>query len=190
MLHASRKTLAFAAGLAVSALLACAAAPEGCFLAGNKPANYDTGVDKKTLYNGHVSAYLTAKSDSDGFGTLMQQFNAARYVGKRVRFSAWVKAEGVTRWSGLWLRIDGPSNQPLGFDNMQDRPIKGTAGWQMYEVVLDVKEKATGVAFGILLDGPGEVWINSANLEVVDSVVPTTGKAIIQDGPTNLSFDK
>ena len=191
MLHVSRKTLVLAAGLAASAFLARAAAPEGWFLAGSKPANYDTGVDQKTLYNAHASAYLTSKSESDGFGTLMQSFIAAQYVGKRVRFTAWVKSEGVTRWAGLWMRIDGPSSQILGFDNMQDRSIKGTSSWQQYAVVLDVKEKALGVGFGILLDGPGEVWMNSANFEVVDSSVPTTGgKAVVADGPTNLSFDK
>lgn len=189
MLNASRKTLVFAAGLAVSASLACTTAPEGWSLDGSKPANYDTGVDQKTLYNAHASAYLTAKSDSEGFGTLDQGFKAAQYVGKRLRFSALVKSEGVTRWAGMWMRIDGPSDQVLGFDNMEDRAIKGTIGWQKYGVVLDVKEKATLVAFGILLDGPGEVWMNSANIEVVDSSVPTTGEAVVSDGPTNLRFD-
>lgn len=190
MSNTSRKTVIFAAGLAAAALGAYAAAPDGWLLAGSKPANYDTGVDQKTLYNARPSAYLNAKAEVDGFGTLMQQFNPAQYVGKRVRFSAWVKSQNVTQWAGLWLRVDGPSGALLGFDNMEDRPIKGTSDWQKYEVVLDVKDKATNVAFGILLAGAGEVWINSANFEVVSASTPTTGNARVADGPANLGFDK
>jgi hypothetical protein len=31
----------------------------------------------------------------------------------------WVKSEGVERWAGLWMRIDGDSKIPkqLAFDN-------------------------------------------------------------------------
>jgi hypothetical protein len=42
----------------------------------------------------------------DGFGTLMQDFRAKQYVGKRVRFSAFVKSENVEGWAGLWMRVD------------------------------------------------------------------------------------
>ena len=192
------KMVAISGVAAVSVFLAVAAAPEGWILAGSKPANYETGVDQKVVFNGHPSANLKAKTDAEGFGTLMQSISAAEYAGKRVRFSAFVKAEGVARWSGLWMRVDGPpspqSSYPevLGFDNMQDRAIKGTTAWQKYEVVLDVNEKAKGISYGILLDGPGEVLLNSANFEVVGLGVPTTGKAktAMPDGPKNLSFDK
>jgi hypothetical protein len=178
--------------LAAGAFLALAAAPEGWLLAGSKPANYDTGVDQQTIYNSHPSAYLKAKSDSDGFGTLMQSFSAAQYAGKRVRFSAWVKSEGVSQWAGLWMRIDPASGgAPMAFDNMQNRPIKGTSDWRKYEVVLDVNAKAGGVNFGILLAGPGAVWMNSTNLEVVGPEVPiTTSASAAKDGPVNLGFDK
>lgn len=180
-----------AAVLTGAAYLGWAAAPEGWLLAGNKPANYETGVDQTAVFSGLPSGYLLAKSDSDGFGTLMQQFSATQYLGKRVQLSAWVKSENVTRWAGLWMRVDPTSgNSPLAFDNMQNRPIKGTTAWQQYQVTLDVSDKASGIAFGILLDGPGEVWINSAALEVVPSSTPTTGKPLLPNGPANLSFEK
>ena len=198
MSNSFQKMLAMSGGSAVMALVAMAAAPAGWFLAGSKPANYETGVDQKAVFNGHPSANLKAKTDAEGFGTLMQSISAAEYAGKRVRFSAFVKSEGVTRWSGLWLRIDGPPSPPssypqmLGFDNMQDRAIKGTTGWQKYEVVLDVNEKAKGISYGILLNGPGEVLLNSASFEVVGLGVPTTSKTTtaMPDGPKNLGFDK
>ena len=92
---------------------------------------------------------------------------------------------------GLWMRVDGKRSQTLAFDNMQDRPVKGTSAWQNYEVVLDVPAGATGIFFGILLDGPGTVWMNSAKFEEVATSIPTTDKVKAPaPGPTNLGFDK
>jgi hypothetical protein len=168
-----------------------AAAPAGWFVAGSKPASYEAGTDTQAAYNGHPSAYLKAKEpDPGGFGTLMQNFRADKYAGKRVRFSAFVKSDGVQSWAGLWMRVDNQKDS-LAFDNMQDRAIKGTTGWQKYEVVLDVPQDATGIFFGVLLNGPGAVWLNSANFEVVGADVPTTGGkgSKLLDGPTNLNFE-
>ncbi len=182
------------AGIAAAAFLATAAAPEGWYLAGSKPANYDTGVDRETVFNKLPSAYLKAKTDQEGFGTLMQDFSADQYVGKRVRFRAFVKSDNVARWAGLWMRVDGKNGAPayLAFDNMQDRPIKGTTGWQQYDVVLDVPAGAAGIFFGILLDGPGEVWLNNTKIEVVGTDVPATGQAgkPRSAAPRNLGFDQ
>jgi hypothetical protein len=180
----------------VAILLACslmlnAAAPPGWYVAGSKPAEYESGVDAQAAYNGHPSAYLKAKQPLvDGFGTLMQDFRAEKYAGKRVRFTAQAKTEGVQDWAGLWMRVDkGPTM--LAFDNMQDRPMKGTSAWQNYEVVLDVPQDATGIFFGVLLTGSGTVWLNNTKFEVVGPEVHTTGAGIAQhrDSPANLNFE-
>ena len=133
-----------------------AEAPKGWFVAGSKPEEYESGVDASSAaYNGHASAFLKAKKPVvEGFGTLMQDFRARHYLGKKVRFTAFVKTEGVQGWVGLWMRVDKGSEQ-LAFDNMQDRPIKGTTNWQRYDVVLDVPEDATGIFLGVLLGGSG-----------------------------------
>ena len=157
-------------------------------MAGDKPKEYDTGVDSQAAYAGRASAYLKAtKSVVEGFGTLMQDFGADQYLGKRVRFSAFVKAEEVQEWAGLWMRVDKKS-QMLTFDNMQDRPIKGTIGWQSYEVILDVPSNATGIYFGILLRGTGTVWLNNVNFEIVGTNISVTGRSR-PGGPTNLALE-
>lgn len=61
------------------------------------------------------------------------------------------------------------------FDNMSDRPIKGSTDWHSYEIVLDVPPDATSINFGVLLAGLGEVWMNSAKFEVVDTSAALTG---------------
>ena len=188
-----RASLVGIAVLSTAFLVLHAEVPKGWFLAGSKPAAYESSVDNVNTFSGLPSAYLKSKTPQveEGFGTLMQNFSADQYVGKRVRFGAFVKSEGVERWSGLWMRVDGKPGQTLAFDNMQNRAIKGVTGWKEYEVVLDVPEGATGIFFGILLDGPGSVWMSSTKVEVVGPNVPTTNMLhAASQGPTNLGFEK
>jgi hypothetical protein len=173
----------------VSEMVLNADVPRGWHLAGTKPAEYEAGVDPGQAYQGHGSAFLKSKGPSvDGFGTLMQSVNAEQYQGNKVRLSGLVKSEEVTRWAGIWMRIDKGTEQ-LALDNMQNRPIKGTTSWRRYYVVLDVPKDATRIAFGILLDGPGEVWISSTKFEID---VPATGPSErkLQDKPVNLEFNE
>jgi hypothetical protein len=173
-----------------------AAAPAGWILAGSRPVDYESAVDSQAIYNGRPSAYLRYVSTNEpkkgGFGTLMQTFSAKAYSSQRMRFSAYVRTDSVQDYAGLWMRVDkavmGSLPTILAFDNMQDRPIKGTTGWRSYEVVLDVPEGSTSISLGILMGGKGTVWLNSVNVEIVSQSVPLTGRNV--DGPVNLSFDK
>jgi hypothetical protein len=183
----------------VCAVAALAAVPQGWYVAGSRPAEYEAGVDAQVSHGGHPSAYLKAKKAGiDGFGTLMQDFRAKGYVGKRVRFSAFVKSQDVESWAGLWMRVDkreGAAPQVLAFDNMSTRPIKGTADWTNYAVVLDVSDDATGIFFGMMINGSGNVWMSDVEVETVGMDVPTTAlatgsSASRPDGPTNLNFEQ
>ncbi|RZU39132.1 hypothetical protein [Edaphobacter modestus] len=163
-------------------------APNGWFMAGSKPANYQTGVDQAMVENGLPSAFLkSAVSATGGFGTLMQTISANDYAGKRVRLRAWVRSQDVSDWSGVWMRVDKGSTS-VAFDNMQNRPIKGNQTWKTCDVVLDVPQDAISISFGILLTGTGEVWMNDATFEIVGNEVPTTGSASNQTRPANLKF--
>jgi hypothetical protein len=192
-------TCALAAGSGLEApLLAQASdqtsrAPSGWFLAGSKPANYRTGVDKDTAYEGRQSAYLrSAVLNTDGFGTLMQSIDAANYAGKRVRLRASIKSQDVADWAGLWMRVD-KQQKAVAFDNMQRRAIKGTQPWSDYDVVLDVPADATGISFGVLLSGAGQVWLNHVTIETVGTETEVTGSSANQSvplsrTPANLDF--
>jgi hypothetical protein len=185
-------TLVLVAVAAIFSLALNATVPAGWYIAGSKPAEYEANLDASAVYNNHPSAYLKSKNPAvDGFGTLMQDFSADKYAGKRIRLWANVKAEGVRSWTGLWMRVDKQSTS-VAFDNMQDRPITGTTGWQNYAVVLNVPQGATGIFFGVLLTGPGTVWLNGVKVEVVGPDIPTTGASAgtkkRRDEPTNLDF--
>jgi hypothetical protein len=162
------------------------------FMAGSEPRDYELGIDTNAARNGKNSGYLKAKGDQPrGFGTMMQMFKANDYLNKRMHFSAYVKSEGIEAWAGLWMRIDGPEQRLLGFDNMQNRPIKGTTDWQKYDVVLDVPPESVNIAFGILLEGKGQAWLSDVQFEEVGPDVSTTsleGHGELPDTPGNLDF--
>jgi len=168
-----------------------ASAPQGWHLAGSNPENYETGVDAEAKRNGLPIAYLKSKpSATQGFGTLMQMFSAGKYAGQRIRLSASVKAEEVKDWAGLWMRVD-VNTKAFALDNMMDRSIKGSVDWHEYQVVLDVPKDATAVAFGILVNKSGMVWLNNVRFETVSAEVPVTAKPFgeTQTGPVNLNFE-
>ncbi len=169
-------TVATASFLALASIFAFKPMDDikGWFLAGSNPESYEIGLVKDAERNGNV-AFLKSKKAVDGFGTIMQSFNPSSYLGKRVRLSGYIKSKDVTNWAGMWFRIDGPEKtKPLAFDNMQERPIKGTTEWKKYEIVLDAPENSVGFAFGLLQAGPGEVWLDDLNFEIVDKSVPLT----------------
>ena len=170
--------------------------PEGWFLAGNNRDAYESGVTQDADRSGAVAYLASTAPAPEGFGTLMQTFDADAFRGKRVRMTAHVRAEGVSEWAGLWVRVDGAGTPApaLAFDNMQDRPISGTSDWAPYSVVVDVPETAAAVGFGALLDGPGRVLLDDVAFEEVDESVPTTGQTP-PEGPSyparpmNLDFE-
>jgi hypothetical protein len=167
--------------------------PRGWIRAGSEPAAYDMGVDPQVRCQQAVAATLRSRSPSTGgFGTLMQMCMPTDYLDKRVRFSAQTRTEDVVDWAGLWMRIDGERGEaPLGFDNMQSRPLVATTDWARHAVVLDVPRESTALAFGVLLCGSGRVWIADVQLEVVTTDVPVTEPgpcATLPKGPTNLDF--
>ena len=189
-------TLAALVGLSLAVLpapgLASAGAkpPPGWFASGSHAHEYEMGTDKTRVYQGKPSAYIKSKVDkTSGFGTLMQKVDVAPYRGKRLRFSGYVKTEDVEQWAGLWMRVDGKKDEVLAFDNMQGRPLEGTMDWKEVSVVLDVDQKAQAVAFGILLAGKGQAFLNSVKLTPVDKDVPTTATGPEKE-PKNLDFDE
>jgi hypothetical protein len=172
--------LQFSTFVLACALTSWAIAPTKWVLSGSNPAGYESGIDSATKYTGLPSTYLQGKSDNvEGFGTLMLTVRGSYYTGMRLRPSASAKSKSVRQRAGLWMRVDKSRDAtPLAFDNMFNRPIRGSTDWQNYQVVLDVPADASSISFGILLAGPGKVWLADVKLNVVGPNFPTTGMPI------------
>ena len=156
-------------------------------MAGSQPEAFQMESDTSEFHSGGSSAHLFSTENSvRGFGTIMQSFDADEYRGKRVRLSAWVQSRDVQDWAGLWMRVDAKGSS-VSFDNMADRPIKGSAEWTQHHIVLDVPENADTIALGALLSGTGELWVDDFELDLVPQSTPLTGQR--QRRPLNLRFD-
>lgn len=180
-----------AAALAVTSVLALAAAPQPLpapwFVTGQNAKNYEGGVDQSDGFKG--AKFIRYKSgDTTGWGALGQMISAQNYLGQRLRFRSRVRTENVTGWSGLWLRIDTPNRATSSIYNSSDKPIKGTTDWQERSVVLDVPADATAIAFGVINDGAGQVWIEPLAMESVGTDVPVDTQRVERKLPVTPSL--
>lgn len=165
----------FALVLGVVSIQAQIPMPTGWVQRGSHPQDYDVSLDTAIHRSGKAGASIKAKESASGFTTMMQSIKPDNYRGKRIRFSGYLKTKSVADHSGFWLRIDGAQmNKMLGFDNMGDRPVKGTTDWGKYEIVLDVPDNAEAIAFGVNLAGSGQVWVDDLKIEVVGKDVAST----------------
>lgn len=168
---------------------------KGWVLSGSHPFQFEMGIDRENVHQGKASGYLksTMVQDIGEFATMMQQFKADRYLGKRLRLSSFIKTKGVQHFASLWMRVDSAADDVLQFDNMSNRPITGTTNWNHYAIVLDVPENSAVISFGVQLSGPGQVWMDHVVFEEVDESVPSTNLEMpgeLLDEPVNLSFEE
>ena len=166
--------------------------PLGWFSAGSNPDDYEFILDKKVFHSGKASGLIQAKQkDPKGFGTLMQDFSAEQYKGKRMQLSAYIRTENVENWAGMWMRVEGAGQDSLGFDNMKNRQLKGTIDWKAYSIVLDVPQDSKLIGFGILLSGAGKIWIDDVSFEEVKKDVAVTNmEKPLPAKPSNLDFEE
>ncbi|GGA41949.1 helix-turn-helix transcriptional regulator [Psychrobacillus lasiicapitis] len=167
---------------------------EGWFLSGTNSERYEISRDFENVLKGNASGQLRSKGQisKEDFGTVMQQFNAKEWLGKRVKLSCFIQTKDVENSAGLWMRVDGKDGDTLQFDNMQDRPIIGTTGWNHYWVVLDVPVNAGAIYFGVMLQGAGKVWMDEFTFFEVDEKTPSTNMMMpenMPNKPVNLNFE-
>lgn len=163
--------------------------PYGWITAGSNPKDYKFLLDTTIFHSGSACGLLASKKDKPtGFGTLMQEFSADNYRGKRMKFSAFVKTKQVDGWAGLWMKIEGAGQDSLGFDNMKNRAITGTTDWKKYEIVLDVPLDSKIIAIGVLLSGKGSVWIDDCTFEEAPDKEVTNMEKPLPTAPRNLNF--
>jgi hypothetical protein len=161
-------------------------------------------LDRATKYRGSASGQIKFRGESsESFATMMQMFKADVYRGKRLRLSAWLKTQNADS-AQLWMRLDGAKSM-LGFDNMDNHPVKGTTDWAQYAITLDVPVETVNIAFGAFLVGQGQLWMDDYVFEVVGDDVPTTNMLTAEemaaeqdmgpareypDQPLNLNFEE
>ncbi len=119
-----------------------------------------------TVTEAAALANRTLMAAGGAFGVATATFPVARAAGRTVRYSGYIRTEGVTRgFAGLWWRVDGPAGV-LAFDNMEARKISGTTDWTRYSIELTVDAAARNINFGALLPGDGKAWFDDLTIEL------------------------
>jgi len=153
--------------------------PKSWRQSGVDSASASIKVDTTRVYAGRRSLQLQAPAGADDASMIaaVQVVSPAPFRGHRVRLSAVGRTEGAGE-AAIWMRVEGTlAGAPalLALDNMlPDRAVTGTTDWLEYEVVLDVPLDATAVAFGAILNGTGQFWVDQFAFEVVSNTVTTT----------------
>lgn len=180
------KTYALIAAIGVGMLATALAKPTGLPAGWLQTGPAKTCEGQVMPVNGAPSARafsIDCKPGTDGFSTLMQQISSGDYAGKRVRLSAQIHGEQLVSWGGLWMRADSGQRFGTAFDNMNNRPLRGSFGWQTAQIVLDVPADATTLSFGFLLEGEGRLQATQFQLDVVPGSTPITGPGAIEALP-------
>ena len=143
---------------------------------GSYPEGYEVGGDPTTRHGFENNGYIRSirQIPNGEYGIFENSMMPGKFLGKRVKISAFIKTDDVEGWAGVWMRVDGPSDTMLTFDNMETRKILGSTEWKKYQVVLDVDKTARNIAYGILLVGNGKAWIADLKLEAVSDETEIT----------------
>jgi hypothetical protein len=161
---------------------------------GAAPNDYESGLAEETFQGQRVASLrsIVHQPAASARSARRSPIAAEDYRGRRIRFSAALKANNVTGgWGGLWLRIDGVRpDETLAIDTMEDRPLVGTTGWQEHALVLDVAAAAAMISFGAGLSGEGELLVSKLAFEEVGREVPVTAGPHRPRQPQNLDFSQ
>jgi erythromycin esterase-like protein len=144
-------------------------------------ARYDPDY-LETVRNAATMANSATSAAGSSFGVATGTFPVQPAAGKKVRFSGYIKTEGITRgFAGLWWRVDGPSGV-LAFDNMQSRGPKGSSDWTLYVIELPVDVTARNINFGVLMPADGTAWFDDLRIEL-------DGRPYTEDDRFDLGFE-
>jgi hypothetical protein len=164
--------------------------PPGWYVIGGTATGYDVAVAADAGINGSGLAVKNVQNLPGAFSGVGQQISAQNYLGKKVRLSGFIRTKAVSDgYAGLWIRVD-KDKEVLLLDNMGDRGVTGNSDWQAYEAVVLVDKEATGIIFGALLTGKGEMFVDQLSLDIVSDDTPTTNSssATFRKEPQSLDF--
>jgi hypothetical protein len=169
--------------------------PTGWTVGGNKPSDYEVGIAKGEGRNGSNCATIKAvKAKARGFGSLHQGIIGRMYNGKKIKLTVYMKTEGtsVRKWAGFWLNVVAGKSVMHTADIKEDSKSGSTglwsSDWKKYEIIADVPADTYWINYGGQSAGPGQLWFDDVQIEVVGDIQPENIREV-HPGPDNLDFD-
>lgn len=168
-------------------------APQGWTADGFNFASFAGGLDPDQKHLGHSVFWLRNVQGENGHATVYQRVLAGSYAGKRVRFSGWLRTEGVGGAASLAVGACDSQGRYINFTSLDhlrgEGPLRGTMDWSHRALVLDVPVEAHSLYYAFLLARTGEARFAGLQLETVGRDVPVT-KPQELDAPENLDFGR
>ena len=129
--------------------------------------NYEYSISDIS-YSGQGSGYFVSLPKSRGWCNTAQRISANRYLGKYVQLTGMIRTEGLTGFSKLWMRADGPTGQ-VSFDDRWPDFVTADTDWIEYELQMYVPDDTVVISFGAVLAGEGEMWMDDFRLEAFEN---------------------
>lgn len=130
----------------------------------NNAEEYDLSADPLISPNGDTSIILqSAVQWPKEPCFICNDCSPEKYRDRKVKFSAYLKAELLNATVQLWVRVDTEDqiNRPGCFDNMYDTRIRTSIDWQEISVTAYVPMDSTKIVYGVILSGAGKIWISN-----------------------------
>ncbi len=141
---------------------------------------YAVERDSEDVVSGETSVKLFSMDDRAPHGVLRQTVSAARFAGRQLEFSAFIKTSMVLSGVKLWLIAIDASGRMVAEEGTEW--MTGSMDWYRSSVTAYVPKSAASITFAVRLLGTGAVWVDG--VRVVLSDAPENGTTISSDEPT------
>jgi hypothetical protein len=178
------------------------ARPAGWSVEGEDSDLFGVYRDRLVVHGGQAAvSILSCVAQDNQRLTLQQAVDAGDFAGRRVAFRAFMRTNRVRGSARLWMRADTRTHMAVAFDYMARRRVRGTSDWQEYAIVLDLPVDTTKLLYGVILAGPGQIWLDDCSLEEVRGNISVTEwnrggyrwdarpEPQLLPGPANLDFE-
>lgn len=132
---------------------------------------HEVVADDQHSYSGRYSTRISnADAEAKGFGGVLSKLPHKYVAGKRIRYSGYLKTEGIQGAASLWFRADGGAG---AFNNMmmkEEDIVSGTQDWTRFSFDLDIPQETHNINFGAFLSGSGTMWVDDLDVEILGPV--------------------
>jgi RNA polymerase sigma factor (sigma-70 family) len=131
---------------------------------------YSVTVDPAVQHDGHATTCFRSSTASHAQWATYEYSDLRpdpKFLGHRIRMTAWIKSAGVTGKCGLQIHTFGAWDKQLTDEGQQGhRPIMGTRDWQQYSAVVDVPAETKTIYWSLTLNGRGKLWMDMDSVQV------------------------
>jgi len=131
---------------------------------------YSAAVDPAVQHDGHATTCVASRTTSHFGWAILGHYELhpdPKFLGHRIRVTAWMKSSGVTSGSGFQINTFGPWDKQLTDEGQRGhRPIIGMRDWRQYTAIADVQPETKSNYWGLTTNGNGKNWIDLDSVQI------------------------